>query len=93
MAILRADTESFRVHDHHSIMSPTALPVWLPGHILQRMVDRFRDHLRDELAVMFEETKRKARRRIMPPPSSLSRDDGDFFRRTSTAIPILHLAL
>jgi hypothetical protein len=49
--VLRDDTPDFHIRGRHTTFYPVNFPHFLPQNILETMVDRFRQHLRQELIV------------------------------------------
>jgi hypothetical protein len=63
---MRGAESNLRVQGFHPILYAVELPGWLPTNIVENMVKRFEEHLRQALALTVElEGMRTAQRQVM----------------------------
>jgi hypothetical protein len=57
--VLRVNANCFNIRGHHNTFYPVELPQWLGTSVMESMVIRFQEILRDEIAIMMQEPKPK----------------------------------
>jgi hypothetical protein len=65
----------YKVRGRHSTLFPVQLPIWSPADVVQELIIRFRQYLRDELDTMWSEHQEqvpRSRHRHTPSFQSVS---------------------
>ena len=60
--IINGEGQELSLRGYHSVIYPVELPLWLPSRIVDKLTERFKDHLRMEVQIMLEGAKGTAQK-------------------------------